>query len=63
MATITLHGLWTSRSVLRPVGSRAIQPPETPLPAGATPLTEQQNYAALFIIRHHIHPDLKSEYL
>ena len=43
--------------------ARAIQPPETPLPAGATPLTEQQNYAALFIIRHHIHPDLKSEYL
>jgi hypothetical protein len=43
--------------------ARAMQPPETPLPAGATPLTEQQNYAALFIIRHHIHPDLKSEYL
>ena len=43
--------------------ARAIQPPETPLPDGATPLTEQQNYAALFIIRHHIHPDLKSEYL
>ncbi|KAE8774263.1 hypothetical protein D1007_53433 [Hordeum vulgare] len=64
MATITLHGLWTSRSVLRSRGiARAIQPPETPLSAGATPLTEQQNYAALFIIRYHIHPDLKSEYL
>ncbi|KAM3189271.1 hypothetical protein ACQJBY_067907 [Aegilops geniculata] len=43
--------------------ARAIQPPETPLPDGAMLLTEQQNYAALFIIRHHIHPDLKSEYL
>ncbi|SPT17382.1 unnamed protein product [Triticum aestivum] len=43
--------------------ARAIQPPETPLPAGAAPLTEQQNYAALFIIRHHIHPNFKSEYL
>ena len=43
--------------------ARAIQPLETPLPDGAMPLTEQQNYDALFIIRHHIHPDLKSEYL
>ncbi|XP_020172995.1 uncharacterized protein [Aegilops tauschii subsp. strangulata] len=43
--------------------ARAIQDPETPLPVGTTPLTEQQNYATLYIIRHHIHPDLKSEYL
>ena len=43
--------------------ARAIHPPETPLPTGATPLTEQHNYAALFIIWHHIHPDLKFEYL
>jgi len=42
---------------------RAIQDPETALPEGATPLNEQQKYAALFIIRHHIHPDLKAEYL
>ena len=31
--------------------------------AGAVALTEQEKYAALYIIRHHIHPDLKSEYL
>uniref|UniRef100_A0ACD5ZI53 Uncharacterized protein n=1 Tax=Avena sativa TaxID=4498 RepID=A0ACD5ZI53_AVESA len=42
---------------------RAIQNPDDPLPAGAAPLREEQKYAALYIIRHHIHPDLKSEYL
>ena len=42
---------------------RAIQAEQNPLPAGVTPLTEQQKYTALYIIRHHIHPDLKSEYL
>ena len=42
---------------------RAIQTPENPPPAGVTPLTDEQKYAALYIIRHHIHPDLKSEYL
>ena len=42
---------------------RAIQAPDVPLPAGVTPLTDEQKYAALDIIRHHIHPDLKSEYL
>lgn len=41
----------------------AIQPPETPLPIGAMPLTEQENYGALFIISHHIHPYLMSKYL
>ena len=42
---------------------RAIQTPEDPLPAGVTPLRDEQKYTALYIIRHHIHPDLKSEYL
>ena len=42
---------------------RAIQAEQDPLPDGVTPLTEQQKYTALYIIRHHIHPDLKSEYL
>ena len=42
---------------------RAIQNPEDPLPAGVAPLREDQKYTALYIIRHHIHPDLKSEYL
>uniref|UniRef100_A0ACD5THZ7 Uncharacterized protein n=1 Tax=Avena sativa TaxID=4498 RepID=A0ACD5THZ7_AVESA len=42
---------------------RAIQNPDDPLPAGAAPLREEQKYVALYIIRHHIHPDLKSEYL
>ncbi|KAK1693740.1 hypothetical protein QYE76_010437 [Lolium multiflorum] len=42
---------------------RAIQAEQDPLPAGVTPLTEEQKYTALYIIRHHIHPDLKSEYL
>ena len=42
---------------------RAIQTPEDPLPDGVTPLREDQKYAALYIIRHHIHSDLKSEYL
>nr|XP_051230281.1 uncharacterized protein LOC127348236 [Lolium perenne] len=41
----------------------AIQAEQDPLPAGVTPLTEQQKYTALYIIRHHIHPDIKSEYL
>jgi hypothetical protein len=43
--------------------ARAIQDPEIPLPAGVAPLREDQKYTALYIIRHHIHPDLKSEYL
>ncbi|XP_051220906.2 uncharacterized protein [Lolium perenne] len=42
---------------------RAIQAEQDPLPAGVTPLTDEQKYTALYIIRHHIHPDLKSEYL
>jgi hypothetical protein len=42
---------------------RAIQDPEIPLPAGVAPLREDKKYTALYIIRHHIHPDLKSEYL
>ncbi|XP_051211166.2 uncharacterized protein [Lolium perenne] len=42
---------------------RAIQAEQDPLPAGVTPLTEQQKYTVLYIIRHHIHQDLKSEYL
>ena len=42
---------------------RAIQTPDVPLPAGVTPLTDEQKYVGLYIIRHHIHPDLKSEYL
>ena len=41
----------------------AIQAEQKPLPVGVTPLTEQQKYTALFIIKHHIHLDLKSEYL
>ena len=43
---------------------RAIQAEQDPLPTGVTPLTKEQKYTALYyIIRHHIHPDLKSEYL
>jgi hypothetical protein len=42
---------------------RAIQNPEDPLPTGVTPLRDEQKYSALYIIRHHIHQDLKSEYL
>ena len=42
---------------------RAIQARDVPLPAGVTPLTDEQKYAALYIIRHHVHPDLNSEYL
>nr|XP_051197365.1 uncharacterized protein LOC127310760 [Lolium perenne] len=42
---------------------RAIQAEQDPLPAGVTPLTDEQKYTALYIIRHHIHPDLKSDYL
>ena len=42
---------------------RVIQAPNVPLLAGVTPLTDEQKYAALYIIRHHIHPDLKCEYL
>jgi hypothetical protein len=42
---------------------RAIQTPEDPLPAGVTPLRDEQKYVALYIIRHHIHPDFKSKYL
>jgi hypothetical protein len=30
---------------------------------GATALSEPNKYHALFIIRNHIHPDLKAEYL
>jgi hypothetical protein len=42
---------------------RAIHNPEDPLPAGVTPLRDEHKYVVLYIIRHHIHPDLKSEYL
>ena len=42
---------------------RAIQNLEDPLPAGVAPLRDDQKYTALYIIRHHIHTDLKSEYL
>jgi hypothetical protein len=38
---------------------RAIHAPEVPLPAGVTRLTDDQKYVALYIIRHHVHPDLK----
>jgi hypothetical protein len=41
----------------------ALIPPEEPLPQGVAQLTEPQKYGALYIIRNHIHPDLKSEYL
>jgi hypothetical protein len=41
----------------------ALQTPENPFPARVTPLRDEQKYAALYIIRHHIHPDLKSGYL
>jgi len=41
----------------------ALIPPADPPQEGIAQLTEQQQYAALYIIRHHIHPDLKSEYL
>jgi hypothetical protein len=41
----------------------AIQTREDPLPAGAAPLRDEQKYVALYIIRHHIHPDFKSKYL
>jgi hypothetical protein len=37
----------------------AIAPPQQ----GVDPLAESLNYNALFIIRNHIHPDLKAEYL
>ena len=41
----------------------ALIPPEDPPQDGVVQLTDQQKYTALYIIRHHIHPDLKSEYL
>ena len=41
----------------------ALVPHENPPQQGVAPLTEQQKYGALYIIRNHIHPDLKSEYL
>jgi hypothetical protein len=37
----------------------AIAPPQQ----GVDPLAEPLKYNALFIIRNHIHPDLKAEYL
>jgi hypothetical protein len=42
---------------------RAIQNLEDPLPAGVMLLRDEQKYSALYIIRHHIHQDLKFEYL
>ena len=47
-----------SRGLVRPV-----QTPVEPPPAGVTPLIDEQKYDALYTIRHHIHPDLKSEHL
>ena len=41
----------------------ALIPPADPPQEGIAQLNKQQQYAALYIIRHHIHPDLKSEYL
>jgi hypothetical protein len=38
---------------------RAVLPPED----GVAPLEDQHVYTALYIIRSHIHPDLKAEYL
>jgi hypothetical protein len=41
----------------------ALIPPENPPQEGDAQVTEQQKYTALALIRQHIHPDLKSEYL
>ena len=41
----------------------ALIPPEDPPQAGVAQLTKQHKYGALYLIRNHIHPDLKSEYL
>ena len=40
---------------------RAIQALDVLPLAGVTPLTDEQKYVALYIIRNHVHPDLKSE--
>ena len=45
----------------RGVAAALISPED--LPQGVAQLNEQQKYGALYIIRNHIHPDLKSEYL
>lgn len=37
--------------------------PKDPVPARVVPLRDEQKYVALYIIRHHIHIDVKSEYL
>jgi hypothetical protein len=60
MGTITLHGLWTSKISLALRGMyEAIVPPEEMI----IPLLEPYKYNALYTIRNHIHPDLKSEYV
>ena len=41
----------------------ALIPPEEPLPRGVAQSNEQHKYGSLYIIRNHIHPDLKSKYL
>ena len=43
--------------------ANALMPTPDPVPQGYVVLNDEQKYTALYIIRHHVHPDLKSEYL
>ena len=43
--------------------ANALMPIPNPAPPGYVALNDEQKYTALYIIRHHVHPDLKSEYL
>jgi hypothetical protein len=58
--TITLHGLWTSKkSLALPRIYEAIIPPAE----RTVPLLKPCKYNVLYIIRNHIHLDLKLEYV
>ena len=45
------------------LASRGLYQAVLPLQEGVAPLDDQHIYTALYIIRSHIHPDLKAEYL
>src|SRR6185312_6818943 len=45
------------------LASRGLYQAVLPLQEGVAPLDDQHVYTALYIIRSHIHPDLKAEYL
>ena len=45
------------------LASRRLYQAVLPLQEGVAPLDDQHVYTTLYIIRSHIHPDLKAEYL